>query len=79
MMNAKDLTDQIISRAKNLQQFTVHVPVSRGWMPRGTIPYDLMVIKGTAHIRVYDVSEEKAIEQVRDWIESMEHDEGWDG
>ena len=74
-MNSVQIANALIERAKNLQQFTVHVPVPRGWMPHGSIPYDLMVIKGTAHIRVYDTTEEKAIAQVRNWLDSMENEE----
>jgi hypothetical protein len=74
-MEIEQYTKQVIERAKQLQQFTVHVPVKKGWLPNGSIPYDLMVIKNTAHIRVYDISEQAAIKQVQRWMESMDEDQ----
>jgi hypothetical protein len=67
METAKDLTDQLIFRAKNLQEFVVE----RDWdlIPAGVVKYDIQHTQGQpARIFVHAMTQEEAERQVDDWF-----------
>jgi hypothetical protein len=67
MNTAKDLTDNLIFRAKNLQEFVVE----RDWelIPAGVIKYDIQHTVGeSARIFVHAMTREEAERQVDDWF-----------
>ena len=67
MNTAKDLTDTLIFRAKNLQEFVVE----RDWslIPAGVIKYDIQHTVGEpARIFVHAMTQEEAERQVDDWF-----------
>jgi hypothetical protein len=67
METAKDLTDQLIFRAKNLQEFIVE----RDWdlIPAGVVKYDIQHTQGQpARIFVHAMTQEEAERQVDDWF-----------
>ena len=67
MNTAKDLTDTLIFRAKNLQEFLVE----RDWslIPAGVIKYDIQHTVGEpARIFVHAMTQEEAERQVDDWF-----------
>jgi hypothetical protein len=67
METAKDLTDQLIFRAKNLQEFIVE----RDWdlIPAGVVKFDIQHTQGEpARIFVHAMTQEEAERQVDDWF-----------
>jgi len=72
MINAKDLTDQTINRAKNLQEFVVQRPMSD--IPLGHIKFDVQHTAGTelANIFVYALTKEEAEQLVDQWFNEEE-------
>ena len=67
MTTAKDLTDQLINRAKNMQEFIV----KRDWdlIPAGVIKFDIQHTVGEpARIFVHAMTQEEAERQVDDWF-----------
>jgi hypothetical protein len=67
MQTAKDLSDQLIFRAKNLQEFVVE----RDWalIPAGVVKYDIQHTVGEpARIFVHAMTQEEAERQVDDWF-----------
>ena len=67
MNTAKDLTDNLIFRAKNLQEFVVE----RDWelIPAGVIKYDIQHTVGEpARIFVHAMTQQEAEQQVDDWF-----------
>ena len=67
MQTAKDLSDQLIFRAKNLQEFIVE----RDWalIPAGVVKYDIRHTVGEpARIFVHAMTQEEAERQVDDWF-----------
>jgi hypothetical protein len=67
MTTAKDLTDQLINRAKNMQEFIVE----RDWnlIPAGVIKFDIQHTVGEpARIFVHAMTQEEAERQVDDWF-----------
>jgi hypothetical protein len=67
MNTAKDLTDNLIYRAKNLQEFVVE----RDWdlIPMGVVRYNIQHTRGeSARIFVHAMTQEEAERQVDDWF-----------
>ena len=67
MTTAKDLSDQLIFRAKNLQEFVVE----RDWalIPAGVVKYNIQhTIGQPARIFVHAMTREEAEHQVDDWF-----------
>jgi hypothetical protein len=67
MNTAKDLTDNLIFRAKNLQEFVVE----RDWelIPAGVVKFNIQHTVGEpARIFVHAMTQEEAEHQVDDWF-----------
>jgi hypothetical protein len=67
METAKDITDNLIYRAMNLQEFVVE----RDWalIPAGVVKYDIQHTVGEpARIFVHAMTQEEAERQVDDWF-----------
>lgn len=68
-MNAKDLADQLINRAKTMQEFTVLREFDEIVFDGGVIPFTINHCQGEpAHIIVPAVSREEAEQQVDRWL-----------
>lgn len=68
MTTAKDLTDQIIQRAKNLKEFVVQ----RDWdsIPMGVVRFNIQHTQGElARIFVPALTQQEAEEMVDEWFE----------
>jgi len=67
MTTAKELADNLISRAKNMQEFVVE----RDWnlIPAGVIKYNIQHTVGQpARIFVHAMTQQEAEQQVDDWF-----------
>lgn len=67
MSTAKEIADNLINRAKNLQEFVVE----RDWslIPAGVVRYDIQHTVGEpARIFVHAMTQEEAERQVDDWF-----------
>jgi hypothetical protein len=67
MNTAKDITDNLIFRAKNMQEFVVE----RDWdlIPAGVVKFDIQHTQGKpARIFVHAMTQEEAERQVDDWF-----------
>jgi hypothetical protein len=71
MTTAKDLTDHLIYRAKNLKEFVVE----RSWddIPAGVVRFNIQHTQGEpARIFVPALTQEEAEEMVNEWFEEEE-------
>ena len=67
MTTAKDLTDQLINRAKNLQEFVVERNIHDG--PRGVIKFNIQHTAGEpARIFVPALTQQEAESMVDEWF-----------
>ena len=67
MTTAKELADNFISRAKNMQEFVVE----RDWdlIPAGVVKYNIQHTMGQpARIFVHAMTQQEAERQVDDWF-----------
>ena len=68
MTTAKDLTDQLINRAKNLQEFIVERDFDR--IPCGIVKFDIQhTIGHPARIIVPALTQDEAEAMVDEWFE----------
>ena len=68
MQTAKDITDNLIFRAKNLQEFVVE----RDWfdIPAGVVKFNIQHTVGEpARIFVHAMTQQEAEQQVDDWFD----------
>jgi hypothetical protein len=68
MNTAKDITDNLIFRAKNLQEFVVE----RDWfdIPAGVVKFNIQHTVGEpARIFVHAMTQQEAEQQVDDWFD----------
>jgi hypothetical protein len=73
MNTAKDLTDNLIYRAKNLQEFVVE----RDWelIPAGVVKFNIQHTVGEpAKIFVHAMTQDEAERQVDDWFDEETDD-----
>jgi hypothetical protein len=67
MTTAKELTDNLINRVKNMQEFVVE----RDWdlIPAGVVKFDIQHTQGQpARIFVHAMTQQEAERQVDDWF-----------
>jgi hypothetical protein len=68
MTTAKDLTDQLINRAKNLKEFVVEREFDH--IPTGVVKFNIQHSVGQpARIFVPALTQEEAEEMVNEWFE----------
>jgi len=68
MTTAKDLTDQLINRAKNLKEFVVERDFNR--IPAGVVKFDIQHTVGqTAKLFVPALTQDEAEQMVDEWFE----------
>ena len=70
MTTAKDLTDQLIERAKNLKEFVVEREFTH--IPAGVVRFDIQHTVGElARIFVPALTQTEAEEMVNEWFEEQ--------
>ena len=68
MTTAKDLTDQLIERAKNLKEFVVQREFNH--IPGGVVRYNIQHAQGEpARIFVPALTQQEAEQMVNEWFE----------
>jgi hypothetical protein len=70
MDTAKDIMDQFISRAKNLQEFTICTDVPDNFRFNGVVPFDINITNGEIEAKVWAVDFEEAVDRLNEWIET---------
>ena len=72
MPHPSDVTQQIINRLMNLQEFTITVPVSDNWIPNGRAPFDIMITNGFATVRIPALTEDEARSRIIAYFNSSD-------
>jgi hypothetical protein len=70
MNTAKDMYDQLINRAKQLQEFTVTTEVPEGFRFNGVVPFDLQIKDGEIEAKVFAVDFDEACHRLDEYLES---------
>jgi hypothetical protein len=75
MSHPADVTQQVIERMMNLQEFTVTVPVEDGWMPNGRVPFDIRIKNGLATVRVPALTESEARSRITAYFDASDRED----
>jgi hypothetical protein len=70
MNTAKDIMDQFISRAKNLQEFTICTNVPDNFRFNGVVPFDMRIEDDTIYAKVWAVEFDEAAKKLDDFLET---------
>lgn len=69
-MNSVDMMNNLISRAKNLQEFVVTTDVPENFRFNGTIPFDMEIKENIIYAKVFGVDFNEAVDRLNDWLET---------
>jgi hypothetical protein len=69
-MNSVDMANNLIFRAKNLQEFVVTTDVPEDFRFNGTIPFDMEIKENVIYAKVYGVDFDEAVHRFNDWLEN---------
>jgi hypothetical protein len=75
MINAKEIFEDMFAKIKNMQMYQIQRQVEQGWLPTGTLPFDLHIKNKIATFTVYALSEDDAENQVTQYLENQDQDE----
>jgi hypothetical protein len=70
METAKDITDHFISRARNLQEFTVTTEVPEDFRFNGVVPFDMSINEGIIYAKVWAIDFEEAATRLDTFLET---------
>jgi gamma-glutamylcyclotransferase (GGCT)/AIG2-like uncharacterized protein YtfP len=69
-MNSVDMMHSLITRAKNLQEFTVTTDVPEDFRFNGMVPFDMEIKEGTIYAKVYGIDFNEAVERLNEFLET---------
>jgi len=69
-MNTVDMANDLINRAKNLQEFVVTTTVPEDFRFNGTIPFDMQITEGEIYAKVYGIDFNEAVHTFDTWLET---------
>jgi hypothetical protein len=69
-MNSVDMMNNLISRAKNLQEFTVTTDVPEDFRFNGLIPFDMEIKEGVIYAKVYGIDFNEAVDRLNEFLET---------
>jgi len=69
-MNTVDMANDLINRAKNLQEFVVTTAVPEDFRFNGTIPFDMQITEGEIYAKVYGIDFNEAVSIFDKWLET---------
>ena len=69
-MNSVDMMNNLISRAKNLQEFTVTTDVPDDFRFNGVIPFDMEIKENVIYAKVYGIDFNEAVTRLDEWLET---------
>lgn len=74
MKTAKEIADDLFGRIKTNEMsfYEVKREVAPGWLPNGTVPFNVRCRNGSATFTVYASSQVDAEDQVTSWLEQDE-------
>jgi hypothetical protein len=75
MPHPSNLTQQVIDRLMNLQEFTITVPVEDGWLPNGVVPFDIRIKNGFATVTLPALTEDEARSKIIAYFNSSDEED----
>lgn len=69
-MNSVDMANNLIFRAKNLQEFTVTTDVPEDFRFNGVIPFDIEIKENIIYAKVFGIDFNEAVHKLDAWLET---------
>jgi hypothetical protein len=69
-MNSVDMANNLIFRAKNLQEFVITTEVPEYFRLNGVIPFDVKIKDDELQATVYAIDFNEAVTIVNNWLET---------
>jgi hypothetical protein len=69
-MNSVDMANNLIFRAKNLNEYVVTTEVPEEFRFNGVIPFDIEIIDNVIYAKVWGVDFNEAVNRLNDWLET---------
>jgi hypothetical protein len=69
-MNSVDMANNLIFRAKNLQEFTVTTDVPEDFRFNGVVPFDMTIEDNVIYAKVFAVDFDEAVQRLDTFLES---------
>ena len=69
-MNSVDMANNLIFRAKNLQEFVVTTDVPEDFRFNGVIPFDIEIKENTIYAKVFGIDFNEAVSKLDTWLET---------
>jgi len=67
-MNSVDMANNLIFRAKNLQEFVVETDTPEDFRFNGVIPFDMSITDGVISAKVLAIDFEEAVNLFDNWL-----------
>lgn len=74
MATAKDLTDTLIFRAKNLVEFECQTEVPENFSFNGIIPFDMSIKNNIITAKIWAIDTKEAARKLAEYLESCRDD-----
>jgi len=69
-MSTKDMVDALITRAKNLNEYTVTTDVPDNFRFNGVIPFDMSITDGIIYAKVWALEFDEAVKTFDQYLET---------
>jgi hypothetical protein len=69
-MNSVDMMQNLIQRAKDLQEFVVTTVVPHDFRLNGVVPFDMQITEGEIHAKVFAIDFNEAVTKLDTWLET---------
>lgn len=69
-MNSVDMANQLIFRAKHLNEYVVTTTVPEDFRFNGLIPFDISIKDGEINAKVYGIDFDEAVHIFDTWLET---------
>jgi hypothetical protein len=69
-MNSVDMANNLIFRAKHLQEFVVETEVPENFRFNGVVPFDMEIVEGIISAKVLAIDFDEAVAVFDKWLET---------
>ena len=69
-MNSVDMANNLIFRAKNLQEFIVETNTPDDFRFNGVVPFDMTIVEGVISAKVLAIDFDEAVNIFDKWLET---------
>ena len=69
-MNSVDMANNLIFRAKNLQEFVIETNTPDNFRFNGVVPFDMTIVEGVISAKVLAIDFDEAVNIFDKWLET---------